>query len=188
MSMLRRSGFHFLAVIPLALFTLTASGCFLATVDTIEQKPRPSSANIIFIGTVNTAKPEWQRTVRLFRSELADQLMATHTFRFASARIPVKMPHNALVLTGRFVEIDQGSEVARWLIGNGMGSPTIEARFEVSDASGNVLFSFEQSGLSFEGSGSAAHWNPVDMDVEIADYAEETALAVADWGQTTTQQ
>jgi len=180
--MRRRPAPHLSAVLTPALLTLSVSGCFWLNVDTIEEQPRPLSANIIFIGTVNTPKPEWQRTVRLFRSELADQLVATHTFTYVSERIPVKMPDNALVLTGDFVEIEKGSEVARWLIGYGIGSPTIEGRFQVSDTSGNVLFSFEQSSFSFEGSGSSAHWTPLDMDVEIADYAEETALAVADWG------
>lgn len=186
--MLRRPGLDFLAVLTLVLFTLTASACHWATVDTIEQKPRPPSSNIIFIGPVETNKPEWQRTVCLYRSELAGQLKRTKTFRYATARMPAKMPDNALVLTGHFVEIDQGSEIARWLLGFGFGRPTIEGRFQVSDASGNVLLSFEQTGLSFEGSGSAAHWNPVDMDVNIAGYAEETSLVVAEWGQTATSQ
>jgi hypothetical protein len=62
-----------------------------------------------------------------------------------------------------------------------VGSPTLRARFEISNLAGRVLASFEEDARSFDGTGYAAHWNPVDAD-DLADgFAVETAEAIARW-------
>ena len=63
------------------------------------------------------------------------------------------------------------------------GSPTLRARFEISDPGGRVLASFEEDAMSFDGTGYAAHWNPVDTDELVNDFAIETAEAIVRWSR-----
>ena len=76
-----------------------------------------------------------------------------------------------------------GSEALRFLAGYGVGSPTLRARFEISDPAGRVLASFEEDARSFDGTGYAAHWNPIEMEDLADDFAVETAEAIARWSR-----
>jgi hypothetical protein len=157
-----------------------AAGCATSTIAEDRAQP-PRQARVLVVGRVESAKPEWERLVRRYRRSLAAHLRQTGAADEITWRPPVTVPADALVIAGRFEEIDDGSEAGRFLIGMGVGSPTLIARIRVVDGAGRTLLVIDQENdFSTEG-GFSAHWQPLVMD-EIADaFAEETAATIAAW-------
>jgi hypothetical protein len=157
-------------------------GCsFSITPETVE--PPPTKISTVAIGAIEAADPDWQRIARRFRRALATGLEDSEAFSQVMLPAPARLPADAVLVTGRFLKVDEGSEAFRFLVGYGIGSPTLRARFEISDPAGRVLASFEEDARSFDGTGYEAHWNPVEMDDLAEDFAVETAEAIARWSR-----
>ncbi|MGE5442064.1 MAG: DUF4410 domain-containing protein [Bacteroidota bacterium] len=159
-----------------------ALGCsFSITPEAVE--PPPTKISTVAIGSIEAADPDRQRIVRRFRRALAAGLEDSEAFSRVLSTAPAQLPADAVLVTGRFLEVKDGPEALRFLVGYGVGSPTLRARFEISDLAGRVLASFEEDARSFDGTGYAARWNPVDTD-DLADgFAVETAEAIARWSR-----
>ena len=105
----------------------------------------------------------------------------TESFGNVLAVAPTRLPADAILITGHFDRISEGSEALRLGLGLGAGSPSLRARFEITDSAGRILASFEEDARSFIGTGYAAHWNPADLDELTDDFAVDTAEAIARW-------
>lgn len=157
-------------------------GCsFSITPEAVE--PPSSKISTVAIGSIDAADPDRQRIARRFRRALAAGLEDSEAFSHVMLPAPAQLPEDAVLVTGRFLEVSDGSEALRFLVGYGTGSPTLRARFEISDPAGRVLASFEEDARSFDGAGYAAHWNPVGTDELADDFAIETAEAIARWSR-----
>lgn len=166
-----------LGVIALSSGTLGCS--FSITPEAVE--PPPTKISAVAIGSIETADPDRQRVARRFRRSLMAGLEDSEAFSRVLSTVPAQLPEDAVLVTGRFLEVDDGSEALRFLVGAGAGAPSLRARFEISDPTGRVLVSFEEDAQSFDGTGYAAHWNPAGVDDLADDFAVETAEAIARW-------
>jgi Domain of unknown function (DUF4410) len=146
-------------------------------------EPPPTKISTVAIGLIEAADPDRQRIARRFRRALTAVLEDSEAFSRVLPTAPAQLPADAVLVTGRFLEVNDGSEVLRFLIGYGLGSPTLRAHFEISDPAGRVLASFEENARSFDGAGYAAHWNPIEMEDLAEDFAVETAEAIARWSR-----
>jgi Domain of unknown function (DUF4410) len=146
-------------------------------------EPPPAGISTVAVGPVEAVDPDRDRIARRFRRALVTALQDTEAFSRVLSPPPPRMLADTVLITGRFVDVNDGSEALRFGIGLGMGSPSLRARFEISDAAGRVLASFEEDAWSFEGTGYAAHWNPIDTDKLADDFAVETAEAIARWSR-----
>src|SRR5512132_3884064 len=108
------------------------------------------------IGSIEAADPDRQRIARRFRRALAHGLEDAEPFSRVLPTAPARFPAGAALVTGRFLEVNDGSEALRFLVGAGAGSTTLRARFEMSDPTGRVLASFEEDARSYDGTGYAA--------------------------------
>ena len=157
-------------------------GCsYSITPEAVE--PPPTKISTVAIGSIEAADPDRQRIARRFRRALANGLEDSEAFSRVLPTAPARLPADAVLVTGRFLEVNDGSEALRFLVGYGAGSPTLRARFEISDPTGRVLASFEEDARSYDGTGYAAHWNPVEVDDLADDFAVETAEAIARWSR-----
>ena len=127
--------------------------------------------------------PDRDRIARRFRRALAIALRETKAFSNVISPAPPQLPDDAILITGHFAKVSEGSEMLRFGLGLGLGSPSLRARFEISDSTGRVLAAFEEDARSFEGTGYAAHWNPADIDELADDFAVDTAEAIARWSR-----
>jgi hypothetical protein len=157
-----------------------ASCCsFSIAPETIESPPPRIST--VAIGSIEAADPDRQRIARRFRRALTAGLEDSEVFSRVLLTAPARLAEDAVLITGWLLEVKDGSEALRFLVGAGW--PTLRARFEISDPAGRVLASFEENAMSLDGMGYAAHWNPVDMDELVDGFAVETAAAIVRWSQ-----
>ena len=129
-----------LGVIALSSGTLGCS--FSITPEAVE--PPPTKISPVAIGSIETADPDRQRVARRFRRALMAGLEDSEAFSRVLSTVPAQLPEDAVLVTGRFLEVDDGSEALRFLVGAGAGAPSLRARFEISDPTGRVLVSFEE--------------------------------------------
>ena len=158
------------------------AGCTFS-IDTKISEPAPADVSVVALGSIQAEDPDRDRdrVARRFRRTLATALQETEAFDNVLSVAPTRLPTDAVLITGYFDRISEGSEVLRFGLGLGAGSPSLRARFEISDFSGRVLAAFEEDARSFEGTGYAAHWNPADLDQLADDFAVDTAEAIARW-------
>jgi Domain of unknown function (DUF4410) len=169
----------FLNVALIVLSGGAASCSFSISTTTLE--PPPPDISVIAVGGMEADDPDRDRIARRFRRTLVTALQETEAFSRVLSPPPPRSTADTVVITGRFVEVDDGSELLRFGLGLGVGSPSLRARFEMRDSAGRVLAAFEEDAQSFAGTGYAAHWNPADVDTLADDFAVNTAEAIARW-------
>lgn len=155
-------------------------GCTFS-IDTKTTEPASADISVVAIGSIQAEDPDRDRIARRFRRTLGTALQETEAFGNVLSVAPTRLPADAVLITGYFDRISEGSEVLRFGLGLGAGSPSLRARFEISDSTGRVLAAFEEDARSFKGTGYAAHWNPADLDELTDDFAVDTAEAIARW-------
>jgi Domain of unknown function (DUF4410) len=156
----------------------------LTPASTVQAPDRPPTA--LAIGRITDDNPDQERFVRGYRRLLIAALEDSEAFPLVVSPAPSVLPSGAALLTGHFSRVSEGSETLRWLVGLGAGSPSLRARFEIHDAAGRRLAAFDQTARSFDGTGYAAHWNPVSTDDMAALFAVDTAAAVVAWSRGAT--
>ena len=169
-------------VLVTASISMLAAGCTYWLTPETEQAP-VGPVNIVVVGAVDTDDPDAPRTVRYFRRQLIARLQASHAFEAVLSPAPPSLPEGAVVVSGRFTQVSEGSEALRFLIGYGAGSPVVRATFQIRDTTGRVLVAFKETGRSFEGTGYSAHRDPLDMDDVVSVFARRTARTIVRWSQ-----
>jgi hypothetical protein len=88
-------------------------------------------------------------------------------------------PENALVIEGRFIELDPGSRAARYVVGFGAGKSAVSVSGTVKDSAGTVLATFVQRRV---GSAGAFGGNSVDkMSEDCRNIGEDLAKFLSAW-------
>jgi hypothetical protein len=162
------------------IFGSGVAGCTFS-IDTKTSESAPANVSLVAVGKMEAEDPDRDRIARRFRRTLVSALEETEAFDNVLAVAPPRLPANAILITGYIDKVSEGSEVLRFGLGFGAGSPNLRARFEISDSSGRILASFEEEARSYTGTGYSAHWNPADLDELTEDFAAETAEAIARW-------
>lgn len=166
--------------VALVVLSGAAGGCSFS-ISAAKLEPSPSDISVIAIGGMEADDPGRDRIARRFRRTLVTALQETEAFDRVVSPPPPRVAVDTAIVTGRLVEVDDGSELLRFGLGLGAGSPSLRARVEIRDSAGRVLAAFEEDAQSFKGTGYAAHWNPADIDALADDFAVNTAEAIARW-------
>lgn len=89
---------------------------------------------------------------KLLSDSFVSTLVATGTFKTVRADDQTNLPEDALVVTGRFTQIDPGSKAKRYWAGfTGAGRSGTSVEGAVTDASGHVLATFKQQHIAVMG-------------------------------------
>jgi hypothetical protein len=166
-----------------------AAGCLAAvvaacagiTIDPQTPPGAPPQARLLVVGEIAAPSEATARPARRFRRDLARALAEEAPIAEVTTRVPATLPADALMISGRFEQIDSGNEFVRLAIGLGAGGPTLAGRFELTDAAGTPLLRFTQAAHPGGGSGWSAHWAPFDPDAAMAEFAADTAEVVIAW-------
>ncbi|MBK8175275.1 MAG: DUF4410 domain-containing protein [Rhodospirillales bacterium] len=119
--------------------------------------------------------------MRRYRRALVFELVELKAFDSVLTTAPTPLPAGAVMFTGAFTDVRDGSEALRFLIGSGLGEPYAEGQFQIDDASGTELAAFSEEVRGFGGTGSSAQWNPIYVDDVIDNFARLTATAIVRW-------
>ncbi len=169
------------AVVFLGCLATLLAACSSVTIDAVETPSPPPPARLVVVGEMTTADAATSRLARRFRRDLAEALADALPTATVTARPPVVLGADALVVTGRFAALDAGNEFTRLAIGFGAGGPRLKGTFQLADGAGRPLLRFDQEAQPGTGRGWDAHWDPFDPDSAIDDFAAATAAAIADW-------
>jgi hypothetical protein len=146
-----------------------------------QQEAPPATVSVLAIGPIVADDANHRREVRRFQRALFERLHDSWAFERVLSPPPATLPQGAVVLTGHVHRIGDGAEALRFVGFSGVGAPRVRARFEIREDAGVRLAAFSQSVRSFEGTGYAAHWNPVYLDDVVDELAERTADAIVRW-------
>jgi hypothetical protein len=166
----------------LALLAVLASGCG-TDVEPLAEQPGAPPVQRLVVGRIEPAKPEFERWTRQYRRALVAHLRDSKHFAEVVWPAPMSLPADAAMISGVLSEVDGGNETLRYLIGFGVGGPSLAGRFTITDATGGQLALFDQSAHSGDGDGFTAHWNQVYMEDEVDAFAAATAEALVRWSQ-----
>ena len=166
--------------VALVVLSGAVGGCSFS-ISATKLEPPPSDTSAIAVGEMQADDPDRDRIARRFRRTLVTALQETEAFDRVVSPPPPRVTLDTVIVTGRLVEVEDGSELLRFGLGLGAGSPSLRARFEIRDSAGRILAAFEEDARSFAGTGYAAHSRPADMDALADDFAVDTAEAIARW-------
>lgn len=167
-----------------ALFALatvaSVVGCASVTEENAQSVREPAA--IVALGDFNPdGEPGGERIARQFRRSLAHYLERSAAFDQVLTTVPARLPQDSIVITGRFIDIDPGSEALRLLVGFGAGSPALVARFKICDGELRPLVTFKERTHNLSGGGYSAHHSPVYVDDLVDRFAEDAASAIVRW-------
>lgn len=146
-----------------------------------QQEAPPEGSMVLVVGPIVADGDDHQREVRRFRRALMERLQQADAFAQVLSSPPSTPPPGAIVLSGHVHRIGNGSEALRFFVGYGAGAPRLRVRIAIHDGAGVRLAAFAEEDRSFDGTGYAAHWNPVYLDDLVDDLARRTADAVVRW-------
>lgn len=167
----------------LILFTvLGSSGC--SSIDPSSEQAPGGPVREIAVGGFDSSDPDRQRIARHFRRELAARLRDSEAFEAVLLPPPPRLPAGAVLITGRMIDVSDGSDALRFLIGYGLGASSVRAQIELRDAGGQMLARFEDSARARDGSMSMTPWAAgSDADEVTAAMADGTADAIVRWSR-----
>ncbi len=175
----------FLGVLMVAAAGMTG-GC--GTDITAEREvPPPGEIAVLVIGAIEADDPHWERVARQFRRALVEHLQERLDERNSSIKVvsrrPARLAADATVVSGRFTDVDDGSEALRFLIGVGLGALGLEAHFEIRDANGALLAAFAEEATSRDGTGMGSHWSPIYTEDLVDGFANKASGAIDRWSR-----
>lgn len=100
---------------------------------------------------VEAAKTIQASGPKILSSSFATRLAALGTFKDVREDDGSPLPEGALVIEGRFTQIDPGSKAKRYWVGFGAGRSGTEVEGSVLDAQGSVLATFKQKRIAVMG-------------------------------------
>jgi hypothetical protein len=159
---------------------LACAACAPSVTAELDTQPETEVRKVV-VGRIEAGREEWERAARHYRRALIRYLEASETFDAVQYPPPKTMPEDAVLVSARFLDVDEGSEPARFFIGTGVGAPRLKARIELSLPGGGPLAAFEQNLTHADGDGYGAHWNQVYMEDVIDQFAADTAATIVEW-------
>lgn len=156
-------------------------GC--SSIDPSAEQPPSAPVREIAVGGFDSSDPDRQRIARHFRRELALRLRESEAFEAVLIPPPSRLPADAVLVTGRVIDVSDGSDALRFLIGYGVGSSRVRARIELRDASGQMLARFDDSARAQDSPMSMSSSDAGDVDEVAATMADGTADAIVRWSR-----
>jgi hypothetical protein len=100
-------------------------------------------------------------------------------FKDVSILDDAAVPENAIVLSGKFTEVDPGSRAKRYFVGFGSGKSGVTVEGSVSDAKGATLVTFQQRRVGVMGAFGGDSLKKLTADTK--DIGEDLAKFLNAW-------
>lgn len=98
---------------------------------------------VVAVGPIDTPVEQWRRMARIAREGLTERLDEEEGFALVLVPPPRQLPPGAITVKGTIVDVREGDEMARFLVGFGIGRIKIRSRFDIVDEHGDILETFE---------------------------------------------
>ena len=128
---------------------------------------------------VEAAKTIQASGPKLLSSSFATKLAGLGTFKDVREDDGSPLPSDALVIEGRFTQLDPGSKAKRYWVGFGAGRSGTEVEGSVLDARGNTLATFKQKRIAVMGVGGGDYVKKMTSDCRSI--GEDIAVFLDAW-------
>ncbi len=178
-AMKKSRGLIYLAI---AAVGIGLGGCTTTTITPSLATVPTQSYERVAIGTVGIVKQygQWGSLLPHFRHALVARLNKDTAFATVLDPAPANLPRSSILLSGNITLVNKGSKAARWIIGFGAGRAQVAGIFEIRDASGRLMASFE-SRKAYSGGAGIGGADFLDMEDLIQQLGTETANSVIRW-------
>lgn len=146
-------------------------------------EPAPAAApQVVAVGRIDAEGTEWERAALRFERSLVEALRDTKTFPTVRTSVPKTVPADWLVVDGRLVEADGGSDFYQLLFGEWLAGPAAKVEIRVR-GNDQVLLAFTDSVLISEQSVDPLASEPTELKHLIDELAADAAQAIVRWSQ-----
>jgi Domain of unknown function (DUF4410) len=118
-------------------------GCTFSQVQLERAATSAHPYGAITVGAITAVERLWEPLLPHFRHGLLRAMRQRHTFTTVLDAPQGALMDTSVVLSGTILEVDNGSEILRWLVGFGAGRARVTGRFRLSTAGGEPLVTFE---------------------------------------------
>lgn len=161
---------------------LVVAGCTTTTI-TPELVTKPSQTYAtVAVGEISMQGDLWQNLVPHFEAGLVKGLRESKVFAKTVAPGESTLPPEALIVSGKIINVDEGSAAARFIIGFGAGRAKARGIFELHDSNGVTLARFEAR-EAYSGGAGIGGASFVSMEQLLSKLGESTAKSVVRWSQ-----
>ena len=171
-------------VLCLVMFLLTGGmlGCTFTQVRPERAAAPEHQYRAITVGDITAADPLWAPLLPHFRHGLLREMRKQHTFTTVLDAPQGVLVDTSVVLSGRILEVDKGSETLRWLVGLGAGRARVQGRFTLSTTSGTPLATFDAR-ESYAGGLGLGGRALLDMEDLMRRFGEAVAAQTVQWAR-----
>lgn len=161
---------------------LLVAGCTTTTI-TPELVTKPSQTYAtVAVGEISMQGDLWKNLIPHFEAGLVKGLRESKVFAKTVAPGESTLPPEALIVSGKIINVDEGSAAARFIIGFGAGRAKARGIFEIHDSNGVALARFEAR-EAYSGGAGIGGASFVSMEQLLSKLGESTAKSVVRWSQ-----
>lgn len=161
---------------------LLVAGCTTTTINPTKVERPSRSYAVVALADITAVDAASQSYVPFFRRGFAHRIKTLKLFDNVLDPAPARPPPSSIVVSGRLTEIDKGDRAERVFIGFGAGRARLRGDFEIRDAQGATLATFE-GGKAYSGGPGIGGFDLIDIDDLMEKFGEETADTVWRWSK-----
>lgn len=161
------------------LLILALAGCTSYTQEVAE--PPPSPPQVMAVGRIEPERGEWERAALRFERSLVGALRASKAFALVRSSVPDQVPGDWLVVDGRMLDADDGSDFYQLFLGEWLAGPAAKVEVRVRGADGRVLLAFTDKVLISSRSVDPFASDPPEVKPLIDQLAADAAQAIVGW-------
>jgi hypothetical protein len=138
---------------------------------------------VIAVGHIDAGGTEWERAALRFERSLVGALRASKAFPTVRSSVPKSVPADWLVVEGRMLDADGGSDFYQLLVGEWIAGPAAKVEIRVRGADDRVLLSFTDGVLISEQSVDPLASDPTELKHLIDELAADAARVIVRWSE-----
>jgi len=136
----------------------------------------------VVVGEIEMQGELWRHLVPHFEAGLVKGLRESKVFAKTIAPGSESVPPEAIIVSGKIINVDEGSAAARFFIGFGAGRAKAKGVFEIHDSNGVVLARFGAR-EAYSGGAGIGGASFVSMEQLMSKLGESTAGSVVRWSK-----
>lgn len=169
------------AALVASLGAATLAGCTSHSKLVDEPAPPPAAVQVLAVGIVDSKPTEWQRPALRLQRRLIGELRKAKVAAAVRSSVPQAVPPEMLVVSGRLIDADGGSDLMLLFLGEWFGGPAAAVELSVADAAGRVLYRFSDRVRVSESVLDPTQSDPADLDQVVDELAVAAASSIARW-------
>ncbi|MFO1153358.1 MAG: DUF4410 domain-containing protein [Rhodospirillales bacterium] len=147
-------------------------------------EPAPATPpQVIAVGRIDAGGTEWERAALQFERSLVTALRDSNAFPTVRSSVPKTLPADGLIVEGKILDADGGSDFYQMLLGEWLAGPAAKVEIRVRGADDRTLLGFTDGVLISEHSVDPRASDPTELKHLIDELAADAANAIIRWSK-----